>query len=446
MERKKMKVTVEDVSTVKKVLHVEIPEEKVVSSLDEAYKTLKKTAKIKGFRPGKAPRSVLERMFKKDIHADVTSKLLQETFIEAIRENELNIIGSPQIDPPELQTTGPYKYDSTVEIPPEIDDFDFKGLSLEKTMYKASEGEVDAQLAMLQKNLAEKTPITEDRALKADDFALVDYEGAKDGQPFKEAARTENYTLKIGGAQITREFDEALTGMKKGETKEYPITFPEDYFNEKLKGLEISFTATINDILEEALPEINDDMAKKLGQFQTLEELTTTIDNNLKSGYDKRSEQEMNEQIFKALIEKTDFELPEAMVNMELEGIINEAQQSFMQHNIDMAQLGMTPESLQEKYRETAEKQVRRHLLLNKLVDQESLSVTDDDLEKAFQEMAETYNQPIEGIKGFYSTNKEKLDLFKHTLLEKNALQLIIDNSNVKEVEPKTEAEAKTAE
>jgi len=441
-----MKVTVEDVSAVKKVLHFEIPEEKVVAELNDAYKELKKTAKIKGFRPGKAPRNVLERMFKKDVHADVTSRLLQESFIEAIRENKLNIIGNPQIDPPELQATGAYRYDATVEIPPEIEDFDFKGLSLEKTMYAASDGEVAAQLAMLQKNLAEKKAIEGERDLKTDDYALIDYEGAKDGQPFEETAKTENYTLKIGTGQITSDFDTALIGMKKGETKEFPITFPDDYFNEKLKGLEISFTATLNDILEEVLPEIDDELAKKLGQFQSLAELKDKILENLKAGYEKRTEQELNEQIFKALIEKTDFELPEAMVNIELEGIINEAQQSFMQHNIEMEQLGMTTDSLKEKYRETAENQVRRHLLLNKLVEQESLDLTDDDLENAYQEMAKTYNQPVDGIKGFYAQNQEKLDIFKHTLLEKTALKLIIDSSDVTEVEPKTEEKADAAE
>ena len=441
-----MKVTVEDVSAVKKVLHFEIPEEKVVAELNDAYKELKKTAKIKGFRPGKAPRNVLERMFKKDVHADVTSRLLQESFIEAIRENKLNIIGNPQIDPPELQATGAYRYDATVEIPPEIEDFDFKGLSLEKTMYAASDGEVAAQLAMLQKNLAEKKAIEDERDLKTDDYALIDYEGAKDGQPFEETAKTENYTLKIGTGQITSDFDTALIGMKKGETKEFPITFPDDYFNEKLKGLEISFTATLNDILEEVLPEIDDELAKKLGQFQSLAELKDKILENLKAGYEKRTEQELNEQIFKALIEKTDFELPEAMVNIELEGIINEAQQSFMQHNIEMEQLGMTTDSLKEKYRETAENQVRRHLLLNKLVEQESLDLTDDDLENAYQEMAKTYNQPVDGIKGFYAQNQEKLDIFKHTLLEKTALKLIIDSSDVTEVEPKTEEKADAAE
>ena len=441
-----MKVTVEDVSSVKKVLHFEIPEEKVVSELNDAYKTLKKTAKIKGFRPGKAPRNVLERMFKKDVHADVTSRLLQETFVEAIRENKLNVVGNPQIDPPELQATGPYKYDATVEIPPEIDDFDYKGLALEKTLYAASDGEVQAQLAMFQKNLAEKKPIEAERALKADDFALIDYEGAKDGQPFEETAKTENYTLKIGTGQITPDFDTALIGMKKGETREFPITFPDDYFNEKLKGLEIQFTATVNDIMEEVLPEIDDELAKKMGPFQSLDDLKGKIMENLEAGYKKRTEQELAEQVFKALIEKTEFELPEAMVNMELEGILNEAQQSFAQHNVDMEQLGMTPDSLREKYRETAENQVRRHLLLNKLVEQESIELADDDLENAFQEMADTYNQPVEGNKGFYSQNQDKLEMFKHTILEKNALKLIIDNSDVTEVEPKSDEKDAAAE
>ena len=441
-----MKVTVEDVSSVKKVLHFEIPEEKVVSELNDAYKTLKKTAKIKGFRPGKAPRNVLERMFKKDVHADVTSRLLQESFVEALRENKLNMVGNPQIDPPELQATGPYKYDATIEIPPEIDDFDYKGLKLEKTLYAASDGEVQAQLAMFQKNLAEKKPIEEDRALKADDFALIDYEGARDGQPFEEAARTENYTLKIGTGQITPDFDTALIGMKKGETREFPITFPEDYFNEKLKGLEITFTATLKDIMEEVLPELDDELAKKMGPFQSLDDLKAKVLENLEAGYQKRTEQELAEQVFKALIEKTEFELPEAMVNIELDGIIQEATQSFAQHNVDMAQLGMTPDSLREKYRETAENQVRRHLLLNKLVEQESLELADDDLENAFQEMADTYNQPVEGIKGFYSQNQEKLEMFKHTLLEKNALKLIIDNSDVTEVEPKSDEKDAAAE
>ena len=134
-----MQFTVEDLSSVKKILHIEIPEEKVVGELDASYKNLKKTAKVKGFRPGKTPRSVLERMFKKDVHADVSSRLIQNSFVDALKETELNIVGNPKVDPPGLEEKGPFKYDATIEIRPEIEDIDFKGLALKKTLYKISD-------------------------------------------------------------------------------------------------------------------------------------------------------------------------------------------------------------------------------------------------------------------------------------------------------------------
>ncbi len=441
-----MRVEVEDLNTVKKVLHIEIPEEDVVRELDKAYKTLKKTAKVKGFRPGKAPRSILEGMYKKDVNADVTSKLIQESFFEAIKENEINIIGNPKIDPPELDTKSAYKYDATVEIKPEIGDIDFKCLTLKKSMYKIGDGEIEGQLHMLQKNVAKRELIEEDRPLGDNDFAVIDYEGFKDGEPFEETGRTENYSLRMGGGQITTDFDEQMKGMNAGESREIKIKFPEDHFNKKLANLDITYQVKLNEIREEILPEINDEMVKQLGQYQNLEELKEAIRKNLDQGYSKRTEQELNEQIFEALISKTDFEVPESMIEYELEGILQEAEMSFSQSNISLEQLGLSRESLAEKYRETAEKQVRRHLILGRIIEQEDMALSDEDLEKGFQEMAETYNQPVEGIKSYYDQNKDKVEYFKHTLLEKQAAQLILDAGAVEEVEPETEQDEAAGE
>ena len=137
-----MPFKVEDISSVKKTLHIEIPQEEVIQELDRAYNQLKKNAKVKGFRPGKVPRSVLERMFKKDVHADVSSKLIQTSFIDAVKQTELNIVGNPELDPPELVADSAYKYDATVEITPEIEDIDFKGLKLKRTLHASSDDEV----------------------------------------------------------------------------------------------------------------------------------------------------------------------------------------------------------------------------------------------------------------------------------------------------------------
>jgi trigger factor len=434
-----MQVKVEDVSSVKKVLHVEIPEDTVVRELDNAYKQLKKTAKIKGFRPGKTPRSVLERMFKKDVHNDVSSKLLQDSFVEALKETDLNIVGNPKIDPPQLDEKGPYKYDATVEIKPDIDNIDFKGLTLKKALYRITDEEMDAQLQMLQRNLAQQIPVTEDRGVTENDFVLIDYEGFEDGKPFSETQKTENFIMKVGAGAISKTLDENLIGKNPGEDIEIIVNFPEDHFNQKLANHKITFHVKLKEIREEVLPEIYDEFAKKLGPYETLDAVKNAITDNLKQGYDKRVEQELNEQIFQKLIEKTEFEMPESMIEYELNGIIDEVEKTLSYYNKSMEDQGLTRESLAEKHRETAEKKVRRHLILDKIIDQEELTLSDQELDAGFNEMAQAVNQPAEAIKSYYNQDPSNLEFFKHTLLEKQAIKLIINSSTVEEIEPELE-------
>ena len=434
-----MKVTVENVSSVKKIMNVEIPEETVVLELNNAYKELKKTAKIKGFRTGKAPRSVLERLFKKDIHNDVSSKLIQDSFIEALKEADLDIVAKPNIDSPGLDEKEPYKYVATVEIKPEIEELDFKNLTLNKFLYHVTDEEIDVQLKMLQKNLAKQNPIAENRGVRGNDFVLIDYEGFKDGKPFTETQKTENHIMKIGEGHILKEFDDQLIGMKMGDNREIKVKFPEDYHNGKLADSEITFQVKLHEIREEVLPEIDDEFAKNLGQYETLDKLKDAITDNLDQGYAKRAEQEMNEQIFKALIEKTDFELPDSMVDHELDGIVEEVERTLSYHNKSLEDQGLSREILLKKHRELAEKKVRRHLILDKIVEQENMTLSDEEIENSFKEMAQGYNQPVEEIKKYYSQNNDNLEFFKQTLLEKRAIELIIENSTIKEVEPSLE-------
>jgi len=430
-----MQVTVEDVSSVKKVLHIEIPVEKITSELDKAYNTLKKTAKIKGFRPGKAPRSVLERHYKKDVEADVSSNLIQESFFNALKEKAIEPIGNPEIDPPELNPESPYTYDATIEIKPTLGPIEFKGIELKKTVYKVTDGMVDGQLSMLQTNLAQKTPPKEKRPAADGDFVVIDYEGFKDGKPFEETGKTDNYTLKLGAAAILDDFDKALVGTNTGDDKEFSVTFPEDYHNDKLAGQTVTFKVTVKDILEEELPEIDDEFAKKLGKFESLEELKTAIQDNLMEGHEKRTEQELNEQAFSDLIGKVEFEVPEVLVNFELENIVADAERSFSYHNMSFEEAGISKESLKEKYRDTADKQARRHLILGGIIEQEKLVLSDEELDEGIREMAAAYQQPFEGFKNYFMTQQDKLAYFKETLLEKKAMKLVLEHANIKEVE-----------
>ena len=438
-----MKVSVEDQSSVKKVLHIEVPQEDVARELDDAYAQLKKTAKIKGFRPGKTPRSVLERIYGKEVKADVSGKLIQAGIIDALKQTQLRIVGSPVVDPPKLDGQQPYTFDAAVEINPEIADIDFKGLKLNKTKYAATDDEVEVQLTMLQKNLAKREPLKEDRPLQLGDVAVIDYEGFKNGEPFEPTKKTENFIIKVGNGQIVKDLDEGLIGMQTGEEKEVEVTFPEDYFKEELVGQKVNFKVKLNEIREEILPDLDDAFAKSISdKYETLEILKTKIKENLRSGYEKRAEQELNEQIFQQLLEQTEFEVPDVLVDGELEHILKDAEQSFAQSNRSFEEVGLSREGLAKTYRPTAEKQVRRHLILNKIIEQEKMSLTDEELNQGFQEMADNYQQPVEHIKGYYEHNKEGLEFFKHTLLEKKALKIIIDNGQISEIEPPKKSEA----
>ena len=432
-----MKVTVEDQTSVKKVLHIEVPKEDVVKEIESAYAQLKKTAKIKGFRPGKTPRSVLQRMYAKDVQADVSQKLIQDALVAAIGDTKLKMVGMPQVDPPELKADAAYAFDATVEVQPEIADIDFKGLELTKTKYVFNESEVDSQIQRLRQNLAKRNKIEEDRPLQADDLAVVDYEGFQDGQPHPDTAKTENFVIKVGAGQVIKDLDDGLVGMTVGEEKRIDAVFPEDYAKKELAGQKIEFQVKLNEIQAEVLPEADDELAKQLSnEFETLDQLKDKIRENLQSGYNKRVEQELHEQVYQQLLDKTDFEVPDTMVEGELEHIIKEAEQSFSYNNKTLEDVGLSREKLAENYRPTAEKQVRRHLILSKIIQQEALTLSDEELDKGLQEMADTYRQPVEQIKAFYNQNPNGLDFFKHTLLEKQALKLIIDKSAIEEVAP----------
>jgi trigger factor len=437
-----MNFSVEDQSAVKKKLTIEVPKEDVVRELDNAYKELKRSAKVKGFRPGKTPRSVLERLYGKDVRADVASRLIQESFVEALKESEMNVVGTPEIDPPDLKADEGYTFTATVEVNPDLAPFNLDGFQLKKTLYRATDEEVDAQLQMLRNNLTRMVPVEEARPVAEGDYVVVDYEGLKDGKPFAETQRTENFSMKIGDGLLHPDVDAALKGLNAGDSTEVPVKFADDHFNEKLAGQDITFHVEIKDIREQQIPEIDDEMAKRLGPFDSLEALKEKINENLSAGYSKRQEQELNEQVFEALIAQQEFEVPETLVDQELGTIVEEAKQKFAYHNTSMEELGLDDGGLREKYRETALNQVRRHMILAKIIDQESLEVSDEALEAGYQEMADSFNQPVDVIKQFYAQNSDRIDVFKYALLEKKAIKLIIDKSSIEEVEPELETPA----
>ncbi len=431
-----MQVKIEDKSSVKKVLSFEISKEDVAKELNKAYNALKKSADVKGFRKGKIPRKVLENRFSKDVHADVAPRLIQEAFIDAIKDHDLNIVGGPQMDPPELDPENAYVFDITIEIKPELDDIEFEGIALEKTKYEVSDGEIESQMYMIQKTMSKKETVQEERPVKESDFVLIDYEGFLNGESFDKTPKIENYVMGIGQGVLPKEFSEKLTGAIPVQDLEIEVPYADDYYDENLKGKTIVYKVTLKEIQEEVLPELNDDLVKDLGKFETLDDVRASIRENLGKGYEQRVKHEISEQVFQSLLEKYEFEVPEAMIEGELNGITMEAEQAYTANNTSLEEAGLSKDMLRTQYRDVAEKQARRHLILDKIITQEKLELTDEELEKSFEEMAMGMNAPVDAVKNYFNMDPKQLEYYKHTQLEKKAVDLIIEKGSVTEVEP----------
>lgn len=437
-----MKLNIEDKSTVKKVLHIEIPKEDVGKALNKAYNELKNTATIKGFRKGKIPRKVLVGRFAKEVHSDVAPRLIQDAFSEAMDEHKFNIVGGPQLDPPELDPDNDYVFDITIEVRPEIEDIDIKGIPLKKTRYEASQEEVDAQIHMIRKTMATKKKVEEERAVSEKDFVLIDYQGFVDGQPLDEAPLIENYVMAIGSKSVPDEFSEKLQGVIPEKEIEVDVVYAEDASQEGLAGKTVTYKIKLKEIQEEVLPPEDDALVENLGQYKDLEELKAAIFDNLKKGYEQRIQHELSEQIFTYLLEKTEFEVPEGMIDSELEGIVAEAEQAYQQNNMSLEEMGLSKDFMRSQYRDVAEKQARRHLLLGKIIEQEKLEMTPEELDESFKAMADGMGATVDAIKNYFKMDERQLEYYTYTQLEKKAVRIIIEQGDVTEVEPDAATDA----
>lgn len=364
-------------------------------------------------------------------------RLIQEVFIQAIQENKLNIVGSPQMDPPALNPAEDFKFDITVEIKPELADLEYEGIDLEKTKYEVSDEEISAQIQMLRKTMAKKETVTEERAVTESDFVLIDYEGFLNGEAFESTPKVENYVMGINQGALPQEFSDKLIGAIPVQELEIEVAYADDFHDDILKGKTLVYKVTLKEIQEEVLPEENDDLVKDLGKFETLQEVKDSIRENLEKGIEQRVKHELSEQIFQNLLAKVEFEVPEAMVEGELNGIIAETEQAYAQNGTSLEEVGLSKDSMKTQYRDVAEKQAKRHLILDKLINQVELDLTEEEMDASFEEMAKGMGATADAIKNYFNMDPKQLEYYKHTLLEKKAIDLIIEKGNVTEVEPK---------
>ena len=440
-----METSIEGKSQIQRKIKIVVPAEDVKKKYEEVCKQIKKDAKVDGFRKGKVPTNVIEVKFKNEIQTETMQNIIQEFTLKAIQENDLKSIGSPMVEKINpIDKDSDYTYEVVVEVYPEIKDINFKDFELEKKLYKCTDEEIDAQLKMIQKSLSLKEEIKEGEKVKKDYFVRIDCETFLNDtaiKPFDNFNDT-NQIIQIGNSIFPEEVEKNIIGMVKDEEKEFKATLSDKFVKKEYADKEILFKIKVHEIRKESLPEIDDEMAKQINKnFKTLEELKNQIQTNLQEGYDKRSEQELSEQIFQNLLKQTDMEVPKALIEYELDLIVNEAKNMFKAYNTTLEQIGQSEEMIREKYKQSAEDKAKRHIMLSTIGKQEKIEVLEEDFMENYKKIAANFNASVDEVKKVYENNLSQKEALSGAIIESKVMSLILENSNIKEVTPIQEKE-----
>lgn len=429
-----MKTRIEEISPVKKKLEIEIEAGEVNKKVEEAYRELRKGARLPGFRAGKVPRKILERRFGNQVLDDVTRRLVNETLPKAVEQTNAVPLTVPVIENGILKVGQNFKYSAVMEVRPEFELKDYMGHEVQKEIFSVSEEDVEAQLEEIRKSQGQLSSLGKERGIREEDFAVIEYEGFEDGKPV-EGIKNSNFLVKIGGNDFHPDFEKALIGLKKGDISEFNVNFEEDYFQPKLAGKSVRFKVKVIDIKAMNLPELNDEFAKNLGaDFKDLLDLKDKIKNSLTEREEKRVDRELKMRLLKKVSDSVDFELPESLVESELNSAIENIRQNLLRSGSSMEKAGLTKEKLEEDLRPVSEKRVKDMLVLGEIARRNDLHITEAELSGGFRELALRAGQEPEALRKYYEANNLQ-ESFRQQLLEEKTLNYLVKGANIIEVE-----------
>ncbi|HHY36168.1 MAG TPA: trigger factor [Firmicutes bacterium] len=415
-----MEVKVEKLEKNKVSLEVEVGADQVDKALAQAYRRVVKKVNIPGFRKGRVPRKILEmRLGKGILYEEAIEILLPEAYARAVEESALEPIDQPQIEDIHIEEGSPFRFSATVEVKPEVKLGLYKSLPVEKKKVEVSEEDVAAFL----ENLRERTAtwrVVEDGEAGEGDLVIIDYTGYVKGEPLP-GGRGENHSLILGSGSFIPGFEEQLLGVKPGEERQIQVTFPEDYHNKELAGVEAEFTVQVKEIKRKELAPLDDEFAKDVSKFSTLEELKEDIRKQLLEAAENKAESEFREELVKQAVANAEVDVPETMVKRRVESMIHELEHRLQQQGIPLDVYlkisEKTLDELRDEFRDVARESVKTDLVLEAIAKAEGIETREEEVEAELDKM----------VAGF-AAEEEKLKELKEQLRESGHVDLIVDN------------------
>lgn len=428
-----MEIVVENLSDLTRKLTITLPQETVGQALDKAYAKVNKEVKLKGFRRGKIPQSVLEKNFKGQVESEVGEKLVQDSYFNAIEEKGVEPVVHPEIVEHKFCEDGTFTYVALVDIKPQFDLKEYKGLEVEKPAMVVTEEEVDKEIKLLQRHQAALQTADEDHGIALDDLAIVDFQGFHDGKAMKEV-RNENYNVDIGMHRLGKDFEDKLLGLKKGDKTLYDVDFPADYPNPMLAGKKVEFKVNIKDVKVRIKPALDDEFAKDIKpEMNTLDELKEDIRTRLQKTKDDALKGDLDDKIMHKLIELNPFEVPQRLVNYEIQEMLKQTEENLKRSGLSFESAGINLEELVAKNKEVAVKRVKGDFLLKKIAEVEEIKIADEDIQRGYQRIADQYRMTLDEVKKYFQRREEILP-FMNELHNEKVLDFLRDQAKITEV------------
>lgn len=423
----------EDVSSVKKKLSVEIPAEVAKAEFERISLDYKKHARLPGFRPGKAPMQLIKRRFADDIKGEVIRKLVPDSYDQAIKEREVTPLGQPNLENLEVKEGEPLTYDALFEVAPVITLPEVKGLELEVEKSPLTDEEVEKRLEELREQNAQLVSI-DDRPAADGDYVAVDIKGdflTDEGEvapdkPFQE----EDVVVHLGDENTHKAFNTNLPGMNIGEEKTFDTEYDPDYPEKRLAGRKIRFTVEVTDIKKKELPELNDELAKDLGEYESLEDLRSKLKEEMSNVRERTHKDNIRKAATDKLVSTAEFEVPDVLVEERVNERLENLARRFASQGIDPSRANINWREVREDMRQDATKEVKARLLFDEIASAEGLEVSSEEIDEELQKIADSLNQPVEKVSQIFK-RPEQNSALKEDLLRRKALDLVITSATI---------------
>lgn len=424
-----MSVQVENLEKNMAKLTIEVPAEEVEKAIQAAYLKEKGKISLPGFRKGKVPRNMIEKMYGAAVfYEDAVNTLIQDNYPGAVDESGIDIVSRPTIDVVQIESGKPFIFTAEVAVRPEVKLGKYLGVQVTKVDTSVSDEEIDAELEKERNNNARTVSVT-DRPVQNGDTAVIDFEGFVDGVAF-EGGKGENHPLEIGSHSFIDTFEDQLVGKNVGDDVDVNVTFPEQYQAAELAGKPALFKVKIHEIKAKELPELDDEFAQDVSEFDTLAEYREDVKKRLTEQKENEAKRTKEDEAIQKIIDKSTMEIPEAMIDTQCENMVNEFAQRIAQSGLSMEQYmqfsGLTLDKLKEQVRPEAETRIKSSLVLEQIAKEENIEVTDAEIDAEVEKMAAAYGMEAEKLKE-YMGDSEK-ESMKRDLAVTKAVDLIMEN------------------